>query len=151
MWPTDILLQIGQYKQSNQPTGATNKQRRDKMKIVDGAQVWDRGEKTDKIAELLEAVIRASKYLHLTQADAYTEVQKAILSKNLDINLYPSLIRVVATAEKRKFCFLRTPDKGLILTMEHGILLDILSEKARCAKVLRLPVSPSDLRRVGAR
>jgi hypothetical protein len=89
-----------------------------------GKKIWARGEKADVIAAIAEAHLKVT--LTASIKDLCTVVQREISRKKLDIELTPSVLRGIVTADKRDFCFVRIKGMGMHLTSETGLMSDIM-------------------------
>lgn len=87
-------------------------------------RVWERGEKADVVAAIAEAYLKTS--LTVSISDLCTIVQREICRQNLDIEISPSGLRGILTADKRKFNFLRLRGECMHLASETGLMADLL-------------------------
>ena len=85
---------------------------------------WVRGEKADVIAGIAEGYLK-----HCFTANIHelcTVVQREISRQKLDIQLSPSILRNILTADKRKFNFVRVNGGEMHLTSESGLMFNLL-------------------------
>lgn len=87
-------------------------------------RVWERGEKADVVAAIAEAYLKTS--LTASISDLCTIVQREICRQNFDIEISPSGLRGILTADKRKFNFLRLKGECMHLASETGLMADLL-------------------------
>jgi hypothetical protein len=94
---------------------------------------WKYGEKSDKVAEIAASYLRSTK-LSVSIAELCTYVRKEIERKGLDIVIYPFRLRAIVTSPRRDFCFVKVNGSVMHLTLENGLMYDILRSVERRIK-----------------